>query len=289
MKQLLIGLFIMICLMTISQNAFGQQTCNSNVWTEKIIDVGNPNTYVDFLAASVILDIRDGNGKSTSTGSYLHITNYGDQPIEWVTYGNSPYYPVSAGGEDEKLLAIYRSANDYTPTKVKVVVRYKCNTKAGQRPQQSTSSQNTNNQSSNNQAQQTTNSSTGSANQPFPTGCWKFTYVDYNDGSDYSNVVYQVFREDGAKFDLTVSKAGKLIDWSKLFWKLRGTEITTLKDYGDGKLIDIESPLRSDGTRLRGWFYNDKGDVPSNMRYYGVKDDGCEPFITEMKRQGGKW
>lgn len=44
------------------------------------------------------------------------------------------------------------------------------------------------------------------------------------------------------------------------------------------------SLFRFDGTRLRGWYFNDKGDRPDNIRYYGTKDSTC-PEINPQPSQ----
>lgn len=127
----------------------------------------------------------------------------------------------------------------------------------------------------------------GQAKSSFPTGCWKFTYVD----PDSSNFVYMVFRDDNKFADLTVNKeSGKLVNWNTFGWKLKNSnEITLYSIDMTGAFFPLDLPLRYDGTKLRQWYLNDQGDTPSNMRYYGVPDNGCSKYIDEMKQNGGKW
>lgn len=136
-------------------------------------------------------------------------------------------------------------------------------------------------------------------------GCWTFRYVDPTDGDPKRLVLKAngeaVWRGEGT------------------YWISKGNEVAIWKGgrYGEGRPqydhfsidpTDINNPseiLRFDGSRLRGWYYNEKGDSPNNIRYYGTKDATCaetaaatppaavyapqQPATVQQPQPGGTW
>lgn len=272
-----IFLSCLIALFTISQNIYGQQRCNGNGWTEKIIRVGEPNTFVDFLAGSVTFDITDGNGKSTSTGGYLKIYNYGDQPIEWVTYGNSPYYPIAPSGSGEMYLPIYRTKNDLTPTKATVVLHYCSNTKATYPTYPSGNSQSSGNPNARNQSQSNSQSGSSKSLSDIIVGCWRL----FPNGGTDNELGLQMdskFTAEGESISMSYKAGGKVyppedyIKNQKVVYTIKGNKLTLINKTADPSSLH---PIVYEFDDEKFFVLDDDGN---RTKQYSIKITCGEPF-----------
>lgn len=284
-----LGTFLLICVFPFVANAqlkrtSKQTTCDSEGWQYRTAKLGQPETKIEFIKSGVDVEVRDENGKAAPQGGYIHVTNGGDQAIQWRELGTEIWFDVEAGGEGEQgPISIYRTKKDRTPTRFNVEFRYKCDTKVAKKTKPKKDQVDNQSQANTQSPQQQTpvnqppqpvyqppTKTAIQANQPFPVGCWKFTYVD-----DPLRTESKIFKADGTVVSTQLTTAEGAISSSKYGtnvnpWTTRGDEINITNS--NNSYIEV---LRFDGNRLRGWYDNANGDTPSNMRYYGTKDITC--------------
>jgi hypothetical protein len=105
-------------------------------------------------------------------------------------------------------------------------------------------------------------------------GCWTFKWVDPDDSANSRKLI---IKRDGTADEPSENGTNH---WS---WKSEGSEIILWHadafPAGETPRFGVESGreehLKYDGTKLRGWYFNDKGDSPDNIRYYASKDSRC--------------